>query len=83
MTQILSSCKTQKTFSVWLTQGFSSQRDLLIALNSSNIKSRITTIASHREQRDEILSVADIAVIEPKLDSCTFIPVSYKHIRSH
>lgn len=73
MTQILSSCKTQKTFSVWLTQGFSSQRDLLIALNSSNIKSQITTIASHREQRDEILSVADIAVIEPKLDSCTFI----------
>ena len=73
MTQILSSCKTQKTFSVWLTQGFSSQRDLLMSLNSSNIKSQITTIASHREQRDEILSVADISIIEPKVDGCEFI----------
>ena len=73
MTQILSSCKTQKTFSVWLTQGFSSQRDILMALNSSSIKSRITTIASHREQRDEILSMADVSVIEPKVDGCKFI----------
>ena len=73
MTQLLSSTIIGKTFSVWFAQGFSSQRDLLIALNKSSIKPHISTIASHSQPRDEILSMADIAVIEPATESPYFI----------
>lgn len=73
MSQLFASKTVKQKYSVWFTQGFSSQRDLLAALKSSSLQPQIKTIASHRQCRDEILSMADQAVIEPTSDYQHFV----------
>lgn len=52
---------------IWLMEGLSSQRDIINGINSitQNSRSNVTIFASHRQQRNEILSLADHALIEP------------------
>lgn len=64
---------TRKAASVWFTQGFSSQRDLILALKQSSLHPQVNTIASHRQARDEILSVADQAILEPLTEYPQFV----------
>lgn len=73
MPRLVSFRADEKKFSVWFTQGFSSQRDLLIALKNSCLSPYISTIASHRQCRDEILSMADFAMLEPTVDYHRFV----------
>lgn len=72
------------SLTLWLTEGLSSQRDIISSIKSFWEKSfcnksfvnktskSLTLIASHRNQRNEILSLADIALIEPKEDKQRF-----------
>jgi len=48
-------------------EGLSSQRDIILGIKSFSNKNRaeIAILASHRNERNEILSVADSALIEP------------------
>lgn len=59
------------TNNIWFMEGLSSQRDLLQGTRAfANIKQTdVTVIASHRHNRHEILSQADIALLEPKEES--------------
>lgn len=50
---------------VWLAEGQSSQRDMLLSLQQLQKTSPFTLIASHRHNRPEILACADISYIEP------------------
>lgn len=50
---------------VWLAEGQSSQRDMLLSLQAIKPRYGLTIVASHRSQRPEILSCADIAYQEP------------------
>ncbi len=52
---------------IWLTEGLSSQRDIIQAINAAAkyFHHNVTIYASHRQPRNEILSLADHAFIEP------------------
>lgn len=52
---------------IWFMEGFSSQRDIIVAVKEFIREQNLTIeiFASHREYRNEILSVADFAFIEP------------------
>lgn len=73
MSHLLSPPVVGRKFSVWFTQGFSSQYDLLAAVKKSSLQPYLTTIASHRQCRDEILSMADLALIEPTVGYPHFV----------
>ncbi|MCU6667831.1 ATP-grasp domain-containing protein [Enterobacteriaceae bacterium H4N4] len=53
---------------IWLMEGLSSQKDIIQGIKAfaDQLKCRITVFASHRNERNEILSVADHSLIEPK-----------------
>lgn len=51
--------------SLWFMRGVSSQRDLILGVKQEKIKD-VSVIASHSQERNEILSVADIAYKEPE-----------------
>lgn len=53
---------------IWLMEGLSSQRDIILGIKSFSKKNQtdIAIFASHRHERNEILSVADRALIEPQ-----------------
>ncbi|WP_323640116.1 ATP-grasp domain-containing protein [Pectobacterium polonicum] len=53
---------------IWLMEGLSSQRDMILAIKSfAEIRGAdVTIFASHRNERNEILSLADRAFLEPK-----------------
>lgn len=55
---------------IWLMEGLSSQRDIILGIKDffKNTNKDVTVIASHRHHRNEILSLADIALIEPQED---------------
>ncbi|AHG20370.1 carbamoyl-phosphate synthase large chain [Chania multitudinisentens RB-25] len=55
---------------IWLLEGLSSQRDIIQGIVSfaKNQQAAVTVIASHRHERNEILSQADKALSEPKED---------------
>ncbi|MEA9389598.1 ATP-grasp domain-containing protein [Acerihabitans sp. TG2] len=55
---------------IWLMEGLSSQRDIILGIKDflKNTNKAVTVIASHRHNRNEILSLADIALIEPPDD---------------
>ena len=52
---------------IWLTEGLSSQRDIIqgITAAAKYFNHHVTIYASHRQPRNEILSLADHAFIEP------------------
>ena len=52
---------------IWFMESFSSQRDIILAVKDFAKKNhvKIEVFASHRENRKEILSTADFAIIEP------------------
>ena len=54
-------------FSIWLAEGQSSQRDMLLAMQAMKCQYNLpmTIVASHRQPRPEILNCADIAYQEP------------------
>lgn len=56
------------SLTIWLMEGLSSQRDIILSIKtfSEKINKPLTLIASHRNKRNEILSLADISLIEPK-----------------
>ncbi len=56
---------------IWLTEGLSSQRNIIQSVNdfSHNGGREITIYASHRHERNEILSVAHFSLIEPQDES--------------
>lgn len=68
---------------IWLMEGLSSQRDIILGIQDffKNTNKEITVIASHRHNRNEILSLADIALIEPVEDEqrLDFITSTVKH----
>jgi len=57
-------------YTIWLMEGLSSQRDIILGIKDfiKNTNKAVTIIASHRHHRNEILSLADIALIEPQED---------------
>ncbi|WP_115159805.1 ATP-grasp domain-containing protein [Serratia fonticola] len=58
------------TLKMWLMEGLSSQRDIIQGIVSL-VKAKqtaVTVVASHRNERNEILSQADVALFEPKED---------------
>ncbi|WP_127957590.1 ATP-grasp domain-containing protein [Serratia microhaemolytica] len=69
---------------IWLMEGFSSQRNIIqgIKLFAKENKFDITVFASHSSERNEILSVADYSLTEPKEaeERLSFIK---KIVRSH
>lgn len=72
------------TNTIWLMEGLSSQRDLIQGIRAfANLKQTdVTVIASHRNDRHEILSQADIALIEPQeaVDRLAFILATVKKL---
>lgn len=58
------------TMNIWLMEGLSSQRDIIqgISALAKTSQQPISVFASHRHQRNEILSQADFALIEPAED---------------
>ncbi|MGS3274248.1 ATP-grasp domain-containing protein [Serratia marcescens] len=58
------------THNIWLMEGLSSQRDIIqgITVSAKNYQKNLTIYASHRHERNEILSLADYSLIEPKED---------------
>ncbi|PRD12522.1 ATP-grasp domain-containing protein [Pantoea coffeiphila] len=58
------------TMNIWLMEGLSSQRDIIQGISAAAEASQqpISVFASHRHQRNEILSQADFALIEPAED---------------
>ncbi|KAA8999997.1 carbamoyl-phosphate synthase large chain [Affinibrenneria salicis] len=55
---------------IWFMEGVSSQRDIILLVQRLKAERQLplTVVASHRNPRNEILSVADYAYIEPGLD---------------
>lgn len=53
---------------IWLMEGLSSQRDIIQGMKSfaGKMRTDLTVYASHRNDRHEILSVADFSLTEPK-----------------
>lgn len=72
------------TNTIWLMEGLSSQRDLIQGIRAfaSLKQTDVTVIASHRNDRHEILSQADIALIEPQeaVDRLAFILATVKKL---
>lgn len=68
---------------IWLMEGLSSQRDIILGIKHflKSTNKVVTVIASHRHNRNEILSLADIALIEPADDEqrLDFIAATVKH----
>ncbi|WP_114192971.1 ATP-grasp domain-containing protein [Edaphovirga cremea] len=58
------------THKIWLMEGLSSQRDIIQGIKAFAQKkgADVSVIASHRNQRNEILSQADHSLLEPKED---------------
>lgn len=56
-----------KPVSIWFMEGVSSQKDMLVLVKMARTKcgKNFRIIASHRTERPEILSEADIAYLEP------------------
>ncbi len=54
---------------VWLAEAQSSQRDMLLSLQALKPNHDLHIIASHRNSRPEILSLADEAISEPNDDT--------------
>jgi hypothetical protein len=52
---------------IWLMEGLSSQRDIIQGMKSfaAKMQTDLTVYASHRNERNEILSVADFSLTEP------------------
>ena len=60
----INTCNTP--ISVWLAEGQSSQRDMLLSLQALKAQQMpLHIIASHRHDRPEILGCADMAYREP------------------
>lgn len=61
--------KNNKKIVIWLMEGLSSQREMVIGtkqwVTASNNSNNITVIASHSQDRPEITSFADISLKEP------------------
>lgn len=57
----------EDSIGIWFTQAHSCQRDLILATKQADFPINFHVIASHRELRPEITSVADIALQEPPL----------------
>ncbi|HHP5493069.1 TPA: ATP-grasp domain-containing protein [Aeromonas veronii] len=57
--------------SIWFMEGLSSQRDIVLAVTDmrKQFGHAFKVIASHRGNRPEITSVADVSLTEPKQDS--------------
>lgn len=57
--------------SIWFMEGLSSQRDIVLAVTDMREKlgHAFKVISSHRGNRPEITSVADVSLTEPKQDS--------------
>ncbi|CUB06663.1 ATP-grasp domain-containing protein [Marinomonas fungiae] len=57
--------------SIWFMEGLSSQRDIIVATIEARqlLGLSFRVIASHRSNRPEITSVADISLVEPKGDA--------------
>lgn len=55
---------------IWFMEGLSSQRDIIQSVNdfSRACGKPVTIYASHRNERNEILSLADFSLLEPKDD---------------
>ncbi|WNN46388.1 ATP-grasp domain-containing protein [Winslowiella toletana] len=55
------------TARIWLMEGLSSQRDIIQGINAftTRLQADVEVFASHRHQRNEILSQADFALLEP------------------
>lgn len=53
---------------VWFTQAHSCQRDLILSAKEYSASRNIHIVASHKELRPEITSLADIALQEPEND---------------
>lgn len=54
---------------IWIMEGLSSQREVITGINNFTINNNdrvITTFASHRQLRHEILSTAHYSIIEPE-----------------
>jgi hypothetical protein len=53
---------------IWFMEGLSSQRDIILGVKSFADKhdKDILVLSSHRNERNEILSVSDSALIEPQ-----------------
>lgn len=56
---------------IWFMEGLSSQKDIISGVNhlKSHYPDEFTIFASHRERRNEILSLADHAYLEPQQES--------------
>lgn len=59
---------------IWFMEGLSSQRDIILGIKAffKDAHKPIKVIASHRHPRHEILSLADIALLEPSDDTLRF-----------
>lgn len=68
---------------IWLMEGLSSQRDIILGIKDffKDTNKTVTVIASHRHNRNEILALADIALIEPADDEqrLSFIAATVEH----
>ncbi|MCS3431209.1 ATP-grasp domain-containing protein [Klebsiella sp. BIGb0407] len=58
------------SYTIWFMEGLSSQRDIISGVQAffKETDQAVTVLASHRHHRNEILSQADIALIEPAED---------------
>lgn len=63
----------EKSIGIWFTQSHSCQRDLILAAKKVKLFSGIHIIASHEDLRPEITSVADIQLVEPKVDRVEWV----------
>ncbi|HHC2495771.1 TPA: carbamoyl-phosphate synthase large chain, partial [Klebsiella pneumoniae] len=56
------------TKKIWFMEGLSSQRDIVLGVKSFAEKENqnIVVFSSHRNDRNEILSVSDFSMLEPK-----------------
>ena len=55
---------------IWFMEGLSSQRDIILSVMEmkKSCENPFLVIASHRSDRPEITSVADVSLVEPKAD---------------
>jgi hypothetical protein len=60
---------------IWFMEGLSSQRDIILGVKSFAEKENqnIVVFSSHRNERNEILSVSDFSMIEPKTKKNVFL----------
>ena len=72
------------TMNIWLMEGLSSQRDIIqgITAMAKTSQQAISVFASHRHSRNEILSQADVALIEPSSDEAR-LPYILSRVAQH